>query len=185
MAVFQYERLLAGSPKLADSRILTQGWLDALYRFMGLPTGLVKAGYQRPATEGESMPEGLFAKLELDAAAGQRRRRLLAVNDSRLTAEEQAYVDSHRGADDSPSRLQQRRQLLEFYGRSRYEIKINDRLVYNWVPQWQDLVDMNSEVCRKLVADHEQELNTFGYSLKELTFAQPPLALSEHHLKLT
>jgi hypothetical protein len=179
--VFQYERLLAGSPKLADSRILTQGWLDALYRFMGLPTGMVKAGYQRAATEGEGMPEGLYAKLELDATPG--RRRLLAVDNRTLTPEEQTYVDSHRD-DSHHDSMAQRRQLLEFYGRNRYEVKINDRLVYNWVPQWQGLIDMNSDVCRALVRDHEAELNTFGYSLKELTFAQPPMALSEHHLKL-
>eukprot|EP00045_Choanoeca_perplexa_P008760 m.82284 g.82284 ORF g.82284 m.82284 type:complete len:385 (-) comp14613_c0_seq1:2092-3246(-) len=181
VAVFQYERLLAGSPKLSDSRILTQGWLDALYRFMGLPTGLVKAGYQRPAKEGESMPEGLYAKLEMDTAV---RRRLLSLNISRLTLDEDAFLDSHRDADTHHGN-QQRRQLLEFYGRNRYEVKINDRLVYNWVPQWKDMVDMDSEACQSLVRDHEAELNTFGYSLKDLTFAQPPLALSEHHLKLT
>eukprot|EP00730_Choanoeca_flexa_P011984 TRINITY_DN29_c0_g1_i1.p1 TRINITY_DN29_c0_g1~~TRINITY_DN29_c0_g1_i1.p1 ORF type:complete len:389 (+),score=76.50 TRINITY_DN29_c0_g1_i1:238-1404(+) len=182
IAVFQYERMLAGSLKLSDSRMLTQGWIDALFTFMDLPTGLVKAEYAKAAQAGEEVMEGRYAKLELDESGGARRRRLLQTDPqtASLSHDEEAVLHTANASRTSGSR----RKLLEFYGGSRYQVKINDRLVYKWVGQWKEIVDMTSPVCQDLIHEHEEELNSFGYSLRDLTYAAPPPAFAKYLLKL-
>jgi hypothetical protein len=211
VAVFQYERLLAGAPLLQDARALTQGWLHALYAFLDLETDQVRAKYMKDALPGEPVAEGLYALMDLpsgaaapapagspkeagddDAPPGIKPRIRPAPAGAAKDDDDDEYAPGKQErrrrllgtGPDNGAAQGQRRKLQEFYGRSRFEVKINDRLVYNWVPQWLELVDLQGPVCQKLIADHEAELNRFGYSLVHLTFARPPPAFDGYHLRL-
>lgn len=187
--VFQYERMLAGAPMLQDSRLLAKAWVNALYRFMGLEEDVVDIEYQKAARPDETMPLELHALHEMDDGAsnnGARRRRLLGLN---LTTErlDDDIWEPEVAVDPAPQLggpARTGRKLLEFYGGNRLQVRVNDRLVYHWIPQWYDLIDMESEVCQGVIDDYERELNEYGYSLKVLNYAAPPPAFVDNHVQL-
>jgi hypothetical protein len=51
--------------------------------------------------------------------------------------------------------------------------------VFSWVAEWERNIDMSSAPCQALVARYEEELRTYGYSLKNLSWVGTPTALHD------
>lgn len=67
------------------------------------------------------------------------------------------------------------RRLLEFHGnRKSLQVKVGHE--FSWIQLWKETVDLKSEACQHMIRSLEDEVNFFGYSLKNLTWYESPKA---------
>ncbi|EGD80320.1 hypothetical protein PTSG_10575 [Salpingoeca rosetta] len=172
VAVIQLEDFVGRSQAMA------QGYMAEMERFLGLPNKVHLQGKQ-------SHPRPAVAA----AAARRGRTRRNSPGGSDPSASAAGHLQS-RSASQSPNshpqadqlRPQSQRKLLGYHG-DRHHVQVSFGSAMRWVDDWNALVDMSSPTCQNLIAKYEDELNQYGYSLRNLSHVTQPKVLREHLLK--
>eukprot|EP00049_Salpingoeca_infusionum_P001501 m.48771 g.48771 ORF g.48771 m.48771 type:complete len:500 (-) comp11059_c0_seq1:309-1808(-) len=93
-------------------------------------------------------------------------------------------VSNNEASSSSSSRKNggSRRSLNEFWGGSRDHVVLHAGTVLEWVPDWLELIDVDSPRCQKFLKLAEPRLNEYGYSIQNLTDIRPPPAFKDYML---
>ena len=75
------------------------------------------------------------------------------------------------------------RKLLEYHG-SRTAVAVRFSSTLGWVDDFLNLVDYQSETCQRMIEFYEEQVNQFGYSLRNLTHVTEPKLLHPYLLKV-
>lgn len=178
--------------------------VDKMYNFLGLEPGEYLE-FSDPEPRGGLIPTGgnLFSTLGADWMSDIKR---VATNDDRASQEinnDPGYSTSKtsgenfgvRGNDEdrlggngfgaanllAPSNLRRRRRLLGYHG-DKGHVTVQWEVPLSWIPDFVSRVNVESAACKSLIAECEDKLRFFGYSLANLTLVTQPSFAVPHML---
>ena len=128
----------------------------------------------------------LERQITLLPAGGSRSRSPLPSHHSRAARTLKTIAKAHQQQHQHQHQHQQqrwRRRVLGYRGEDRQHVEVNLNTTFDWIKDFRAIFDLNSDACQSLIGKFEEEVNSFGYSLRDPSFFADPPALHPFLLK--